>query len=679
MYREYKGGSQETIQGITVNIPPVGYVWNPLTSQLEYRGVLSRSKSKKEQYWERMRLPDDWQQKRNAEIDQQEIDPEHVDPELEAIRQQAWDRRLCGLWFQNNGTPTYITGTYAYYLDWIYISNTQNDGYPDYRDSDRKFFYFLEYCVQDPRSLGCIYVTRRREGKTAKSVAFVLDLTTRSKEKFAGIQSKTDKDAAETVFEKGVVKAFKKLPDFFVPQYDLNSTLKKDIRFIDTPVRGINKNKEKRRKFINKIPLDGGINFRPSNETAYDGSILHRYVADEIFKTENVNIRERHNVVAYCCIDTDGKYIGKMLCTSTVEEMEGSTDMYIDFWNDSNQNERNAVTGRTTTGLYRYFLPSDEARERDKYGFCDKEKNREAIIANRASVQNNQSEYNSLIRKEPLTIEEAFRFTTKQSIFDVALLNNRLDFLSWQKPEDIYTTGDLVWLDGERDTEVQFSPRQNGKFRVLNSLLKSKYRFNDIEEMGNTKYPRNTIDFVVGIDPFSHDGTEDPRASKGAGYGYRKYDPNNEETSGMFMVEYCYRTPITKIFFEDMVMLCHWLGCKAMIENNKIGLVHYFKDRGYFNFLYKIKGRKEPGLPSSPQMKQRLAELTDDYHHDSIEKVWFQDLIKDWLAFDIKNTQKYDRTMAAGWTLVGNEAIKMKVEKPEKQVTELFHSYAVYG
>lgn len=1064
MYRKHKGGSTEMIQGIEVNIPPVGYVWNPLTKELEYRGVLERSKKKEDQYWERMRLPEDWTKRRNEELDQQEVDPEFVDHDLEQVRQDAWDRRLCGVWFKSNGKDVYVTGLHAFYLDWIYIGNVNNNGYPDYRDSDRKFFYHLDYCIQDPRCLGSLYSTKRREGKcfavntlvrmydgsvktvqdvkdgelvmgddstprvvsgvtsgreemyeiiprfgkpftvnkshilackewarlgprgskksverninisvgdylnltesrkkklriyrecfqskevshvidpyflgvwlgdgmsrsveianedeevinylknfakreglryhnygppsqkvehlrhslstsngnivelnkggewvefeskhammrylgkhvktplytfgmykdglvrikskarsnhildelnrlnliqnkhipydylndsienrlkllaglidtdgcitgtqnapafqisfgssaqklrddvcllldslgfvykewycsnngcdyirimgdlhlvptlikrkqspkenrvrpfnqvsfkvnpvgegeyygftvdknhlflladgtvvhnTAKSIAFLLDLTTRSKEKFGGIQSKTDKDASDVVFDKGVVRAFKKLPDFFTPQYDLNSTLKKNIKFIDTPVRGVRKAKEKR-LLGNKPALGGGIDYRPSKETAYDGSILHRYVADEIFKTENVDIRERHNVVKYCCTDTDGNYIGKMLCTSTVEEIEGDTDIYRQFWADSNPAERNPVTGRTKTGLYRYFLPSDEARNRDKYGFCDTQSNRDFILADRESVKNDQKEYNSKVRKEPLTVEEAFRFSANNSIFDVALLNNRLDFLSWQDPDNLYVQGDLSWVNSERDSEVQFRPKANGKFKVLKSFLETAPRFNRIQELGQTKYPRNTVNFVVGIDPFSHNRTEDPRASKGAAYGYCKYDPNHEENSGMFIVEYCHRPPTAEIFFEDMIMLCHWLGCKAMIENNRIGIIRYFESREYQAFLYKLKGRKEPGLPSSKQMHQRIAELTEEYHYKSIEKVYFIDLIKDWLSFDINNTTKYDRTMAAGFTLVGNDSIKHKKESPELEVHQLFRSY----
>ncbi len=658
MYQAYKNGSVEEIEGLEINVPPEGYVFNPITQELEFRGVYKRSSKKKEQHWQRFGLPDDWKERRAKELLLQETDEEYYDPYLEDVRQGAWDRRLCGFWFYNNGEATYITGLHCMYLEWVHIENEKNDGYPDYWESDRQFFYFMQYVIEDPRALGILYVTKRRSGKTAKSVVFILDLITRAKMKYGGIQSKTDRDASDVVFQKGVVNAFKKLPDFFQPVYDLNSTLKKNIHFVDTPTKGRAAAEARKKMGRNVVELGGMIDYRPSNETAYDGSKLHRYIGDEIYKSETIDIRERHNVVTPCLINTDREIIGKMLCTSTVEEIEGHTQTYIDFWRDSNQNNRNEITGRTTTGLYRYFLPSDQSAKRDKFGFCDVEANREAILASRKAVRNRPKEYNSLVRKEPLTIEEAFRFSSQDCLYDAMKLQDRMDFLSWQ--DNLYDVGDLIWK--EKDKEVEFKLNKNGRFKIRYSL-DNKVEFNQVKSAGSTKFPVNARRFVVGIDPYSHNTTQSGGGSKGSAYVLKKYDSLDPDNSFTFVVEYNSRPPTAAMFYEDMIKLCFFFGCKAMIENQKIGIIRYFEDRGYKPFLIHVKGRSEPGLPSGPKLKQDIAELTEEYIHHHIDKVWFPGLLEDWLKFDITDTEKFDRAMSSGYTLIGDKEIKYKKDR----------------
>lgn len=72
-----------------------------------------------------------------------------------------------------------------------------------------------------------------------------------------------------------------------------------------------------------------------------------------------------------------------------------------------------------------------------------------------------------------------------------------------------------------------------------------------------------------------------------------------------------------------------------------------------------------------------MLEATQLYLKDNTNKVFFKDLIGDWLKFDISNTQKYDLSMAAGWTLFANtyNAAK-KGSSGLKDITKLFRRYA---
>jgi hypothetical protein len=46
--------------------------------------------------------------------------------------EQEFIRRKEGLWFMNNGEPTYITGSHYMFIQWSNI----DVGYPDYRDAN---------------------------------------------------------------------------------------------------------------------------------------------------------------------------------------------------------------------------------------------------------------------------------------------------------------------------------------------------------------------------------------------------------------------------------------------------------------------------------------------------------------------------------------------------------------
>lgn len=277
MYRKHKRNRELELNGLKINIPPNGVVFNIMNNAWEERDILSRSAKPAYQYWERAQPPADYETKRKKEMLVQKTNPEYYNPELQAYRNQEWDRRLNGLWFYNNGRGTYLTG-----LHYFYLTHWKLDiGYPEFRITDLHFFYFLEYCVQDPNCMGMVEVTKRRAGKTMRAGAFLFELTSRSKNKNAGIQSKTYDDAKDNVFAKGIVMPFKYLPDFFIPIYDTEKgmTPKGELRFFKTNKRGANDN-----IFTEKVELESQITFKSSEKFAYDGTKLHRYLADEAGK-----------------------------------------------------------------------------------------------------------------------------------------------------------------------------------------------------------------------------------------------------------------------------------------------------------------------------------------------------------------------------------------------------------
>lgn len=355
MFNKIENGSVINVQGLDCNIPPVGYVFDIRTKQLEYVGVYSRSENPSEQYWEIPKLPS-WYKNVMLEWDnydkhKKDDAPDFYDDRLEQFKEQEWNRRLNGFWFMNNGTPCFITGLYYLYLVWWKI----DVGSPSFRIPDLEKFYFLDYCINDPLCMGAVEVTKRRFGKSFVAGLFIVEYVSRTKMAFGGIQSKTGKDAGK-FFSKTVVNPFRRLPKFFRPEYDmsLGANPKSEIRFQKTNVRG-----KKAESQVDKSELGGGIDHQPSDKVAYDGQKIHRYVGDEAGKTVEVDVYERHEVVRYCLLDDGGNIIGKALYTTTVEKVEsektGVQDAFKLLWEESDQNQR-GENGMTRSGLYRFFM-----------------------------------------------------------------------------------------------------------------------------------------------------------------------------------------------------------------------------------------------------------------------------------------------------------------------------------
>lgn len=277
MYNEIPNGNCVDVQDLKCWIPPEGYVFNVVTKSIEYRGVYCRSGNIIEQKWERTPLPNWYKevQKKWKAYDKKkkEDDPEFYDEQLEVYKKQEWDRRLNGYWFRNKGQAVYLTGSHYMFMQWWQI----DIGYPRFRIPDLEYFYFQQYCIEDPDCMGMLEITKRRFGKTFRGGLFLYEYITRTKMTNGAIQSKTGLDAKK-VFGKAVISPFKKLPKFFRPEYDasLGITPKTEIRFQQTNVRG-----SKAEDGLDKEELGSMIDHGSADPIHYDGQKIHRGFEDE--------------------------------------------------------------------------------------------------------------------------------------------------------------------------------------------------------------------------------------------------------------------------------------------------------------------------------------------------------------------------------------------------------------
>lgn len=665
MYNLIEGGSVVNIQGLDCSIPPEGYVYNVATKKIEYRGIYSRSKIQSEQYWERNPLPSWYKDamKREEAYDKtkKEDDPNFYDEKLEEYKRQEWDRRLNGFWFMNNGKPTYITGSHYMYMQWFQI----DIGYPRFRVPDLEYFYFLQYVIEDHESMGMLEVTKRRFGKTFRGGLFLYEYITRTRMTNGGIQSKTGNDAKK-VFAKAVVAPFKKLPKFFRPEYDtsLGITPKSEIRFQNTNLRG-----KKAENNIDKEELGSMIDWGSAETIHYDGQKIHRYFSDEWAKTTEVNIYDRHEVIRYCLLDDEGKIIGKALYSSTVEkldtERDGIQEAARNLWNDSDQLNKQP-NGRTPSGLYRFFMTADRAKNFDLYGFPDVEKTVKEILADRETVKHNIRSLTKRIKKEARTIEEAFSEDGDSCIFNSQNINQQLAYLRQNM------INRFRYLNFYRDLETQkvkwrdVDPNKTELYwKIL--TLPPKGEDNKYEMVLSNRMPTRAGVGVIGVDGYSNTQGGKEYGSKLSGWFFIKFDVLDPENTGVFG-GHIYGRPNEKEDMYNQILLCaEYMSFPVYFEFVADDYYTYFKNRGRLGYLgrfpknaidpIKLKSNKidrHYGFPTTEfaLTKQNDAMITYIEHH--FDKIYYEELLEDLLKFRPYKRTPSDRTVSAMITLVSS-------------------------
>lgn len=649
MYEKIPDGKIIDIQGLECCLPPEGYVFNILTKKIEYRGIYKRSEVKAEQFWKRFEFPfwykevlKEWDSYDKSKKDE---DPDFYNEKLEEYKKQEWDRRLNGFWFYNYGVPVYITGLYYFYLQWWSI----DIGYPKFRIPDLEKFYFMQYCIEDPKCLGGLEVTKRRFGKSFVAGCFVTEYPSRTKMANGGIQSKTGSDAKK-FFSKTVVNPFRRLPKFFRPEYDesLGVNPKSELRFQKTNVRGKNANKN-----VDKDELGSLIDWATSDKVAYDGQKLHRYVGDEEAKTVEVDVYDRHEVVRYCLKDDEGNIIGKAWYTTTVEKLDsdknGVQDAFKLLWKESDQLNK-GENGETRSGLYRFFMSAKRTRYFDEYGYPDEEKTLKAILADRETVKNNSRSLNARTRKEPLTIEEAFLDDADTCVFNVNNITSRMKELNMNP-----ITKRKIKFYRDEEQKIRWRDIQDSEkdFCWEVTWMPPKEKCNLFTFDGVLRKPNNTQDGAITIDSYSNSQGGRKYGSKAAAWIGRRFDINDPHNTGR-AVGFLYGRPEVKDSLHEQVMMAsEYYGYQAWYEHTADDYEGYFRERGKIGYLglypmslidptKRDKAERYKGTPITPFSLTKQLDIGIAYFEHHSNNIDWIEILENALKFDPYDRTKYD-------------------------------------
>ena len=661
MFKKIPGGSKVIVMNLECWIPPVGMGCHSATYEIAPTDIIKRSNKPSEQYWEAQPLPEDWEDRLDDERreralrERQGLDNDYTDPQLDAIREREWRRRLYGVWFWNNGVPVYLTG-----LNYFYLNYWQLDiGLPYYRLIDLEYFYWWQRIVEDDQCYGGIEVCKRRNGKTSRAACMIYEKLSRTERGLGGMQSMNEA-AAKNIFDMHLIPAFQQLPEFFVPVYDTSkgSTPKGELVFEQTSVKG------KMAMFsMKKKQLKSKINYRDAKPKAYDGSRVTVLLLDESGKVEH-DVIDRHLVVKKCCVDPKRTIIGKLLITSTVEEL-GIKFRFLDLWKWSDQTNREK-DGQTKSGCYQFFVGADRSGGYDIYGNPYVEETRMAILAERAKLTGNSRDLFAEIRKEPLTIEEAFKVSNSDCHFNQLLLEDIHSTLVWAK-DSHGEFGNFEWKDGIPFSEVEWRPAKDGRWFKRKDLEKPDSPFT---KKGALIIPNHHIRFACATDPFQNSITEDSRNSKGAAHVKQRYSPNGVDSplDKAYVCRYYARPKLVGLYHLDMQMMCMYFGTKILIENNKEGgIIKSFQDNGMEAFLLQLPGTKNFGISATEDNKALMINLLNDYFEKVAvadhQKLLHPQDVEQYIKFNVANTEKTDSAMSGGYTEIADFYMKTNLKK----------------
>jgi len=642
------------------------------------KDILFHDKPKRDQYWIREKMP-------------KGLTPDNTDPYMDYIMEE-FRRRREGVWFYNNGTPTWLSPRHYMQLQW---GRMFDDGiYPSYRQAQLLLYYHKEACYIDKRSMGQIFLKSRQTGYTYGMMSDSLELITRVKGARTGLTSMTDDDARKA-FNK-LSYTFQEWPFFFQPITKGKADSPTGLNF------GKPSNSTKEEKKKKNTSTDGYINsetdFEATKIKAYDGQHMKLYIGDESAKWDRASYIEHLNTLLPTTF-RGGRVVGKVFLGSTMGKLDKGGEDFKVLYKNSKVADRQP-SGYTSTKLYSYFMPAYTNYEDciDIYGKCWTENPPKGTLntfgdpIRKGSIQaikelyadaKNQGDValNAAYRAFPMTEAHAMRDEADACVFNLTKLTDQWDHneeLSIDKP--LYTKGNFKWEGDVRFSKVEFVPDKYGRFKVwwMPSQVDDTQKLrNNVKKIRNLYTPMNDYG-CIGVDCFGSYVQGKNKASKGAAHAYTKANSYGVPAR-KFLFEYIDKPATQDIFNEDIFMAAWFYGLPILAENNRRDFVRYlFNNLARPFSMNRVDKTKLDGddlvLGGQPMQSKDILDAHENgirshiQHHlgestvpDGIKyrpegtmgTMPFNDTIMDWMKFNPNARTAHDATISSGLAIMG--------------------------
>lgn len=666
---------------------------------------------KEEQYWRRIDLPDYFdtvEYTKNGDL--------ILTPQQEVYAAEEVRRCREGFWFYNKGLPTWITGKHYFFLQWWKL---EDDIYGDYRDSDRRYYLYLNYWESIKWCLGIARGKHRRAGASSQACANLMYECIFFMNSKCGLISKSKDDSRDT-FTDMVAFGYKKLPAFLQPKQlnskdsvteltfaQKSSTVKEGLASVMEDTKG---NQSK-------------INYRAPVLNAYDRGRMSRVLLDEFGKLDkDVPASKLFSIISETLVK-GVKRVGFVEMPSTVNELTkyGGAEYKI-IWDNAKKLKRN---GRVTVNrLVTYFNPAYEGLEGfiDKYGHSVIEKPDEEtydwLVKKWVTYDEDTGELTSeiteddivlgakeylqttrdgltgdlleeQIRKYPFDEEEMFMYAGTGCEFNAVNINMQIKELErnpvylrqcrliWQDKivRDLYNNPISKKVVGFMDDE------KGGWF-----LLEKPSRENAFVEKGGYLEPANGLMYQIGVDT-----TQDRIAVYGSCPSivvFKKSCIINGIETGLYPVAMWISPTRLDIHFDEEVLKASmWYGCSCNYENDRrTDFIFYFNGMKCQRFLdwtptimqnpnkrggFKAEVGTRSGDPFQLAQQLQIAKAyidgTDnEIFNGHVHRIKFPSLLKQLLKYDHLDRTKSDQVVGLMMALAPVFAEMQRPKLPQR-------------
>ncbi len=685
----------EIIYGTTCRLPE-------LPPQEE---ILNWDKPKEEQMWVREELPDFFEKVQYTKAGDLILTEEQEDY---AIREL--ERCKKGLWVYIQGKPYYITKKYYFYLQWWTLEDGSK---PEYRDTDRRYFTFLEHWESTPWSLGVIRSKKRREGASSQATSNLVYEAIFFKNSNCGLVSKSNEDGRAT-FTEMVAYGYRQLPAFLKPkQLNREDTVtelvfaQKASSVKEGSAAGVKEDEGNRSK----------INYRAPVLNAYDRGRMSRLLLDEFGKLEKeVQASQLFAIISKTLVK-GVKRVGFVEMPSTVNKMTKGGSEFKKLWEDADLEKRKPTINR----LVRYFAPAYDGYEGfiDKYGFSvissptpeqkqylvdkwvvkDEDGNtiseiseedielgsKAYILKRREGLTGDALEEE--IRMNPCTENEAFMSANADCIFNLVKLDEQEQKL---KESPIYKRKVVFYRD-EINQTVRWRDASKNEESFCWEFV-SDLKIQDANKCyydNGLKKPGRTEIGVIGVDGYSNSQGGKRYGSKASAWVYLKYDIRDPNNTGLF-TGHLYGRPSEKEELHNQVLLAaEYLGYQIYYEFVADDYYTYFKNRGKLGYLARFplnaidperrkKGtERHYGFPVTDFAMTKQNDAMISYVEHYADKIYWLELIDDLKNFDPQKRTPSDRTVSAMIALVGGLEPIYKPPIPQTPLVNIYHNQGV--
>lgn len=652
-------------------------------------------KPREQQVWTKKPLP--------AIFDRVEFDEDGnamLTPEQERYAAQEVKRCKEGYFLFINGRLTYITGKHYFYLQYWTL---EDDIPPEYRDTDRRYFLFLNHWEHVLWCLGIFRGKKRREGASSQATSNLVYECIFYTNSNCGLVSKTNIDSRDT-FTDMVRHGYNCLPIFLKPRQLNRADSVTELVFAAKIVKG--------------EAEDGGlrskINYRAPVLNAYDRGRMSRILADEGGKWPvDVDFAKFISIVSKTMVK-GARRVGFCEAPSTVNEMtKGGGAAYKKAWDGANQFKYlhrptpnrfvtyfsaaydgyegfidyygDSVIGEPTLEQYQYLVDKWVRKDPNTGDVISelteddiKKGARAYVLGRRIGLTGDLLEEE--IRMNPCTVQEMFEAANTDCAFNSYNINKRKREL---ESNPVFKRNIIFYRDLDQTVRWRDITDNEKNFHWRITAFPPIGEENKHTYTEGRKIPGRTGDGAIAVDSYSNSQGGRKYGSKASAWIGRRFDLLDPKNTGRPIGHLYGRPPVKEILHEQVMLAAEYFGYKVWYEHTADDYLSYFRDRGKVGYLgtypmslidptKREKADLFKGVPITPFSLTKQLDYGVAYFENHCDQIDFEELLDNALIFDPYDRTKYDCVVAF---LILLSCLLEPVRKPSKAKEPLVREY----